>query len=271
MDKVAITGVFDFVNFHVCKALLDKGIEVRGAQIESEENEDILFEKRLEIGRNSNFAEVSLREISVESTENETIIISLYDLYMRYREDFLLNDHLINSLISRNNWENIVILVPSQLLKEVIDSKAEVIIEDFLKRTKAQNKDIHFLYLPTIFGPWQPDTFMFQSSILTEMNRGNPFRGLREETGDALYVEDIAQLIIEIIESKEPGSYLLHSGKSDQWNKCAEFLRIDEQESPDLNVVIREKDLTKIIVHNTHPISVALTKQIEHAQRIYSL
>ena len=33
MDKAVIVGVFDFVNFHVCKALLNKGIEVKGVQI----------------------------------------------------------------------------------------------------------------------------------------------------------------------------------------------------------------------------------------------
>jgi hypothetical protein len=269
MDKVVIVGVFDFVNFHVCKALLDKGIEVRGVQIESEENEDIVIQKRLEIGRNANFCEVSLGDISNDSYENETIVLSVYDLYMRYKEEYLLNEDMLFNLISKNQWRQIVILVPSQLLKEVIDSKAEVIIEDFIIRTKAQNKNIHLLYLPTIYGPWQPDTFMFQSSILTEMNKGKPFRGLREETGDALFVQDSTQLLIEIIENQEPGRYLLQSGKNHQWDKCAAFLRINEQGSNRI-LEIREEGLTKIIVNSNVPISVGLTKQIEHAHRLYS-
>jgi hypothetical protein len=269
MDKVVMVGVFDFVNFHVCKALLDKGIEVRGVQIESEENEDIVIEKRLEIGRNANFTEVSLGEITKDKNENETIVLSVYDLYMRYKEEYLLNEDMLFNLIRKNQWEQIVILIPSQLLNEVIDSKPEVIIEDFIKRTHAYNKNIHLLYLPTIYGPWQPDTFMFQSSILNEMNRGTPFRGLREETGDALFIQDTAQLIIEIIENQEPGRYLIQSGKSNQWEKCAAYLRINEQ---GLNRIlqIREEGLTKIFVNSTVPISDGLTKQIEHARRIYS-
>lgn len=269
MDKVVIVGVFDFVNLHVCKALLDKGIEVRGVQIESEENEDIVTQKRLEIGRNANFCEVSLEDLSNESCENETIVLSVYDLYMRYKEEYLLNEDMLFNLISKNQWEQIVFLVPSQMLNEVIDTKAEVIIEDFIKRTKAQNKNIHLLYLPTIYGPWQPDTFLFQSSILTEINRGKPFRGLREETGDALFVQDTAQFIIRIIENQEPGRYLLQSGKSDQWDKCAAFLRINEQGSNRI-LEIQKEGLTKIIVNSTVPISVGLNKQIEHTNRIFS-
>jgi hypothetical protein len=270
MDKVVIVGVFDFANFHVCKALLDKGIEVRGVQIETEENEGIVFEKRLEIGRNANFAEVSLEDISNQSSENETIVLSVYDLYMRHKEDYLLNDDRISNLISMCNWENIVILVPSQLLKNVIDSKAEVIVEDFLTRTKAQNKDIYLLYLPTIFGPWQPETFLFQSSILTDMNRGKPFKGLREEISDALFVEDTVKSIIEIIEKKEPGRYLLQSGKSNQWDLCAALLQINEHGVNNQIEEIKEEDVIKIIVPSTVPLSVALTRQIEHAHRLNS-
>ncbi|MDQ1004119.1 hypothetical protein QFZ28_004519 [Neobacillus niacini] len=268
MDKVVVIGVFDFVNFHVCKAFLDKGIEVRGVQLETEVNEDMINEKRLEIGRNANFSEVSLGEISNHSSEYETIVLSVYDLYMRHKEDFLLADQLISKIINRNNWENIVFVVPSQLLRNVIDSKAEVVIEDFLKRIISQNKDCYILYLPTVFGPWQPETFMFQSSILTEMDRGKPFKGLREETCDALFVEDTVKSIIEIIENKEPGKYLLQSGKRDQWNLCAALLQINEQGLNNSKAEIMEEDLTKIIVPSTVPLSAALTRQIEHAHRI---
>ncbi len=268
MDKVVIVGVFDFVNFHVCKALLDQGIEVRGVQLETQENEDMVIEKRLEIGRNANFAEVSMGELSNPASENEAIVLSVYDLYMNHKEDYLLNDHLLSKIISRYNWENIVILVPSQLLKNVIDLKAKVVIEDFLKRTISKNKDCYLLYLPTVFGPWQPETFMFQSTILTEMNRGKPFKGLREETSDALFVEDTVKSIIEIIENKEPGRYLLQSGKSNQWDLCAALLQINEHGLNNRILEIKEEDLTKKIVPSTVPISVALTRQIEHAHRL---
>jgi nucleoside-diphosphate-sugar epimerase len=268
MDKVVIVGVFDFVNFHVCKAFLDKGIEVRGVQLETEENEDMVFEKRLEIGRNANFSEVPIGDISNQSSDNDAIVLSIFDLYMRYKEDYLLKDDSISNLISLNKWENIVILVPSQLLKNMIDLKAQVVIEDFLKRIKAQNKSLQLLYLPTIFGPWQPETFIFQSSILTDLNRGKPFKGLREETNDALFVDDTVRAIIEIIENKEPGRYLFQSGKRNQWDLCAALLQINEHGLNNRIEVINQEDLSQIIVQSTVPLSVALTRQIEHAHRI---
>lgn len=270
MDKVVIVGVFDFVNFHVCKALLDKGIEVRGVQIETEDESDILIEKRLEIGRNANFTEVSLEDIFDDSYENETIVLSVYDLYMRYKEEYLLNEDMLFNLISKNNWEQIVILVPSQMLTNEFESKAEIVIDDFINRAKSQKQDIHLLYLPTLFGAWQPDTFMFQNSIMTDMNKGKPFRGLREETSDAIFVEDTVHSIIEIIEKKLPGRYLLQSGKSNQWNLCASFLRINEQASIERKMETMEDNIIIFPVKNTVSIAEGLTKQIDHAHRINS-
>ena len=40
MDKAVIFDVFNFVSFHLCKALLDKGIEVEGIFIENKENDE---------------------------------------------------------------------------------------------------------------------------------------------------------------------------------------------------------------------------------------
>src|SRR3954451_16421357 len=126
MDKVVIVGVFDFVNFHLCKALLDKGIEVRGVQIETEEYENFLVEERLEIGRNSNFTEVSIRELLNKSNEKETIVLSVYDLYMRYKENVLQNDFMKSQFVYEDNWDQIVIIVPSQILGNEIESDANV-------------------------------------------------------------------------------------------------------------------------------------------------
>jgi nucleoside-diphosphate-sugar epimerase len=271
MDKVVIMGVFDFVNFHVCKALLDKGIEVRGVQIDTDETGEDSVEKKLEIGRNSNFTEVSIAELPNDTTEKETIIISVYDLYMRYKEDILLNEAILSKFIKIDQWDQIVLLVPSQLLTIENELEAEAVIKNFIKRISTLNKKIQLLYLPTIYGPWQPDTFLFQHSILTEMNRDNPFKGLREETNDALFIDDTVEAIIEIVDRKEPGRYLLQSGKKNQWDLCAAFLKISNQIKNNRNVEMAGDEITKLTVKSTIPISVALTKQIDHVQRLIEL
>lgn len=270
MDKVVIVGVFDFVNFHLCKALLNKGIEVRGVQIETEENEDILVEKRLEIGRNSNFTEVSVKDLTNKSNEKETIVLSVYDLYMKYKENVLQNDFMKNHFLYEDNWDQIIIIVPIQLLGNEIESEANVFINDVINRKRNLNKNIQYLYLPTIYGPWQPDTFMFQHSILAGMDKGKGFRGMREETNDALFVDDTVESIIEVVEEKGPGKYLLQSGKKDQWDLCAAFLRIIGHPSSERTVDRMENDIIKLTVNSSIPISEALTKQIDHTHRLYS-
>jgi hypothetical protein len=266
MDKAVMIGVFDFVNFHVCKALLDKGIEVRGVDIETEKNELFLTEKKLEIGRNANFSLVTIGDLIAEPQENEAIVLSIYDLYMQHREELLLNEKVKDQFM--NHWEQLVILAPSQLLTKTIESEAEAIIQNFMDRIKANNKNLQLLYLPTIYGPWQPETFMFQHSILTEMNRNSRFKGLREETNDALFVADTVETIIEIADKKEPGKYLIQSGENNQWDLCAAFLKIDHQISSGRNIEAVEDEITKCSVKNTVPISVSLTKQIEHTRRM---
>jgi hypothetical protein len=266
MDKAVMIGVFDFVNFHVCKALLDKGIEVRGVDIETEKNELFLTEKKLEIGRNANFSLVTIEDLIAEPQENEAIVLSIYDLYMQHREELLLNEMVKDQFM--NHWEQLVILAPSQLLTQTIEPEAAAVIQEFMDEIKANNKNLQLLYLPTVYGPWQLETFMFQHSILTEKKKGSRFKGLREETNDALFVEDTVEVIIEIADKRVPGKYLLQNGENNQWNLCAAFLKIDQQISSGRNIEAVKEEITKCTVKNTIPISVSLTKQIEHTRRM---
>ncbi|SDN14531.1 hypothetical protein [Bacillus sp. OK048] len=269
MDKVVIIGVFDFVNFHVCKALLDKGIEVKGVQIETEENGDLLVEKRLEIGRNANFSVISIGELTDEHNQKGTMVLSVYDLYMQYQEDFLLSEDIKKPFMNFNNWEKIVILAPSQLVTNENITEAGVIMLNFMKGIKSLANNIQFLYLPTIYGPWQPDTFMFQHSILNEWNGEGTFRGLREEITDALFVEDAVASIIEIVEKNSPGRYLLQSGKNNQWEQCAAFLGIGDHISNQSTKELVDNEINKLSVKSIIPLPDALTKQIEHTHRVY--
>ncbi|MEH7274908.1 hypothetical protein [Neobacillus vireti] len=268
MDKVVIAEVFDFVTFHVCKALLDKGIEVRGVQIEAEENEEILMEKKLEIGRNSNFTEVKLEEILMEYRQNEAIILSVYDLYMRYKENLLRNECRISKFIHEDFQGQFVMLVPSKILTNGMESDAKADIIDFINRIKKMNVTIQILYLPTIYGPWQPDTFLFQQSILKGMDMGKGLRGLREQTNDALFIEDAVESILETIEKKIPGNYLLQSGKKDQWDLCAEFLGIKRPITDHSAEERVEEEIISLTVKSSIPISEALTKQMDHTRRL---
>jgi hypothetical protein len=278
MDKAVIINVFDFVSFHVCKTMLNKGIEVNGVKMENSENRrNNKEEKSLEIGRNANFKECSLEDWLKHSPERGTItLMSLYDLYMTNNERTILESSGMESIIEHLKKSNdmsgmITMLIPSQLLSSELSSPAEVMMENFLNILKKLNLNIQYIYLPTIFGPWQPSTFVFQHSILSKLNKNEDFDVFREATRDALFVNDTVDSLMEIMESKKQGSYLLESGKENQWTLCAEFLKIEErllkvQKNQDF-----KKSHTKVLVKEGTLYSDGLQEQINHTNRLYQV
>ncbi|OLS41798.1 hypothetical protein [Bacillus sp. MRMR6] len=276
MDKVVIINVFGFVSFHVCKTMLNKGIEVRGIKIENGENKsDYTEDMKLEIGRNANFKECSLEAWVNNPPEYGAItLMSLYDLYMTNNERIIQENSVMEPIMkhlkkSKDMSGMLALLIPSQLLSTELSSPVEVEMRNFLNILKGLNSNIQYIYLPTVYGPWQPSTFVFQHSIISKLNRNTDFGGIREETRDALFVNDTVDSIMEILESKKQGSYLLESGKENQWTLCAEFLKIEGrflnvQKSQDFT-----KSHTRIIVKQETLYSDALLEQVNHTNRIY--
>lgn len=273
MDKVVILGAFNFVSFHVCKALLNKGIEVNGVHLESESGVEFIEEKRMEIGRNANFSEQSHSNWMIQSDDAETIIFSIYDLYMLNKEKILhenkVEDMFINYFSRRKDGKvQLVILVPTQMLIRERDEESFRTIKKFLKNLEGIHNSIQLFYLPTIYGRWQPDTFIFQHTILSEMNRANEFIGLREDTSDALYIMDVVESVIDVIENGNVGSYLLESEMKNQWNLCASYLKINEVKNVRNFDEINNK-FTKVPVKNATAISEALMSQIELVRLLF--
>jgi hypothetical protein len=274
MDKAIILNVFDFVSFHVCKTLLEKGIEVKGIHVEDSEKEPFSEEKRLEIGRNANFEEQSLLSWANQEnrdTTNTTIIFSLYDLFMLYKESVLQKEAVTKPILNlMERSDDIAIILPSQMLTSSLNSQELTDLQGFLDQAVRFKKNLQFLYLPTVYGPWQPETFLFQQSLLTELNRNEEFKGIREETIDAIYIDDAIESIIQIISAGKPDRYLLESGRKKHWDRCAAFLNLDE------NIVKRREmgqinsQIVTVTVKRVTSISGSLAKQKEHTQRLYS-
>ncbi|WP_059173008.1 hypothetical protein [Bacillus sp. FJAT-27445] len=80
MGGALIIGVFDRLGFHLCKKMLELGYVIRGISLNTE-NTETEEEMELEIGRNSNFINISMDSINANQIENDAIIFSLYDLY----------------------------------------------------------------------------------------------------------------------------------------------------------------------------------------------
>jgi hypothetical protein len=279
MDKAIIFGVFDFVSFHACKTLLDKGIEVKGIHMDNGRKIPFLEEKRLEIGRNANFEEQSFLEWSRRSEPekpNNMIIFSLYDFFMLYNEAILKKETIIRPILQflerkKDGCETIVFILPIQLLTRSHDSQSLSDLEEFLDQTMNIEKNIQLFFIPTIYGPWQPNTFLFQQTILSKISMNEEIIDLRECTMDALFIADALETIMDIIESRIPGKYLIESGKKNQWDLCAAFLNIDDKliNTRERVSMAVNNEMIKVPLRKVTSISDSLSIQIEHTQRLY--
>lgn len=270
MDKAIILNVFDFVSFHVCKTLLEKGIEVDGIHVEESEKEPFSEEKRLEVGRNANFEEHSLLSWTNKEKRDTTIIFSLYDLFMLYKDSILQKETVTKPIIYLMDRSNgVAIILPSQMLTKSIDSQALIDLQVFLNQIVGLERNLQLLYLPTVYGPWQPETFLFQQSFLTKINRNEGFKGVREGMMDAIYIDDAIESILDIMETGKPGSYLLESGRKKHWDNCAAFLNLDENIVKNREMSQINSKIVKVAVKKVTPISESFAKQMEHTERLY--
>jgi hypothetical protein len=277
MDKACIFNVYDFVSFHICQTLLNKGIEVEGIQLENDSKEPFLEEKRLEVGRNANFEEkaFSLWADRGNGDQHNTIIIfSLYDLYMQHKETILQKKVVTDPILgyfdhNRDKSNHIIFLLPIQLLTRPFYSQTLSDFQGFLDQAMDLTENFQLFYLPTVYGPWQPTTFLFQQSILTKINENEEFRESREMKLDAIYIEDALETIVEVIETREPGSYLLESGKLNHWKRCAAFLNIEVGQVDNRDSFHLNHQISKMAVKKVTSISESMNKQMDQIHRLY--
>lgn len=238
MDKAIIYGVYHFLGFSLCKQLLEQGIQVDGYPIGNLEEHEFLDEKKFLIGRNANFYECHLNDdplISDESTQKNVAVISFYDLYFFSNKVDLFFQQILTCILKLTKIERIICLCPDN-----IQTTHQEMIKTQFNSSNLSNIPLLFIYLPTIFGPWQSSSFYFQQHLLKEYTDIEPKLDQRENTMDAIYIDDVINDIIKIIQSEEKTDVHLKSNESDKWLKCASYLNIEEVEK-----VIKEKNQFK--------------------------
>ena len=274
MDKAIIFGIYEFVSFHASKTLLNQGIEVVGISFEDKDNIPFYEEKKLEVGRNANFTEQSFSkwEKERELEKSKTVLVfSIYDQYMLKKESHFLKKRVMKPIvdyIEKNNKNlEIVCLLPIQEL----GSNNERRLEGFLEQVSRIAENMHVFYLPAIYGPWQPKTFLFQQSILSKIQKVEIQIGDREWTEDILFACDAVESIFDMVESERPGKYVLQSGKKDYWSECAAYLQIDENLSiKNVSEPVKfEKQIVTVPVRRITPIADSITQQVEHVHRLF--
>lgn len=270
LDKVCILGVYEFIGFHLCKRFLENGFSVEGVHLDTE-CDLFLEEKRLEVGRNANFNEKSF-PLSGQNIKTEVTIIPIYDWFMTYKESKLNYDKFFSEIIQyikNAPKKNFVYLLPIQLSTDWQDEGMGK-IRNFIDQTKHMDQFIQYFYLPTIFGPWQPGSFLFQKKLLNQINNNNEQIEVREWPFDAIYIEDLLISLIERIEFGESGSFLIDSGIPKSWELCAEILQLDKSIGKAFDDVKLKVDdgVKKITLKEVTPYQESLMAQKEHVSFI---
>jgi hypothetical protein len=269
LDKVCILGVYEFIGFHLCKRFLENGFSVEGVHLNTE-CDLFLEEKRLEVGRNANFNEKSF-PLSGKNLETDVTIIPIYDWFMTYKESRKRFSEIIQ-YIKNAPKTNFVFLLPIQMLTDSQDEGMEE-ARGFIEQTNNLAQSIQYYYLPTIFGPWQPSSFLFQNEILNQFHQTNKSLDIREWPFDAIYIDDLLTPLIEKIESGESGSFLFESGIPKSWELCAEILQLDKSLGKVFDEVKLKVDdgVEKITLKEVTPYQESLMTQKEHVSFISNM
>lgn len=254
MDKVIIIGVYEYLGFHLCLKFLEEGIEVIGVDTEIDDSDFFIEEKKLFIGRNSNFTERDLSALKHENgLVNTHVFIDYYSNYVRGQEESLITV-LINQLEDAE-MTSLVVLLPIQMCGDRKDSQLPFL--QFIENDRKIRSS--FFYLPSIYGPWQPLEFALQQSLY-EPNK-EILINEREWTEDAIYIEDAITVICKNFEKEGQNKYVLRSMLEDNWSKLIDPDKIDK--SKICSTFTMEEDFLLLQAGQTEP-SKGVRKQNEH-------
>ena len=262
MNRAIIIGTYEFLGFHFCLYLLEQGIEVIGIHLHTIDQDPFLEEKRMEIGRNDNFAEKNIDYLlSLDwFLENTFIFIDHYSYYFKQADKDLMS--VVNKAFINHYPDQIVFLLPIQLYIEAVDENFNTGIEVF--------PDIHHdavysaFYLPTLYGPWQPVEYAFQHSLIYPdipviVNE-------REWMEDALYIDDVVEKIMHSLMDRGNKSYILRSKIKDQWQRIASMFLHQSSIATSKPLTIVSKDVIVLDVGDTDLID-GFEEQKKHLMR----
>ena len=270
MERATILGVYDYIGYSLCRHMLELGVEIDGIHQEEAKENYFTEEKRMEIGRNANFSEVSLKDWEAEAAEGY-LFVTLFDSLQTRK---CTND-LLKALFSKLENRHLkklatVIVLPAYFAQENVELReAEARISRFIN---SQESTILTIYLPTIYGPWQPEEYFFQQamSLTSNNDRKIPDISQWEWTHDCLYIDDAVKTIKELAESGHKGQYILSSGNHDRWLQCAEELLGQDASilSDDVAAPVIKESIQVRIVRQNEQISKGLSRQKEQFSRI---
>ncbi|NRG31128.1 hypothetical protein [Niallia circulans] len=255
MKKAVIFGVYQFVGFHICSALLEEGEEIIGISYPEVSIED-LEDKRMEIGRNANFSEKSLDKLPfiLQDSNVQHIYFDLYTIKKISIYEKIQNLFSNFRDIEKSCGKKLIFLV------NITSIEAERDFTTFLKDNLV-DLDIQVIHLPTLYGPWQPSDFLFQQ-IVEGKEKNDIQLNVREYTMDAIFIEDAVREVVKMTTKGQNNDILLKSKEINHWQRCLEQLQWDiPKTKKDLQL---SRNLQEVIIENKGKIEDNIEKQKKH-------
>ncbi|PKG25524.1 hypothetical protein [Niallia nealsonii] len=252
MDDFLMIGKYHFIGLHLCSTLLSQGLKIKGISYPDFEVHQ-LEEKEMFFGRNANFIDIKWEQRFKQIKEGETIIV--FDCYTLDKLDDLIA--AMQEFFKGNRWK-----MPNKVVAICPATMEEVQNKQCTKFFKEKKIPYQFIYLPTIYGPWQPESFLFQQILLKEINK-NLLPKQNEYTKDAIFVEDAVEEIMEQIQNNQNEDILLRSVVQNHWQKCMDVLNYSLDYVEDCENYFAENKFT-INVKNKNKIADNLALQTKH-------
>ncbi|PLS15477.1 hypothetical protein CVD28_22440 [Bacillus sp. M6-12] len=253
MADAIVIGAYEFLGFHVSKHLLEDGLEVIGTTLDGSMGEE--YEgKMLEIGRNANFCYQKQAEMLDSISENTVIYFFVYD-YLKKGNNPTDVYAEIQKLAQK--WKALQVKQPRILFfwplnKDESGEQGSSMLEIYSNFEIMLDK---WIFLPTIYGPWQPESMSFEAGIRGKSEHEVAQALNKEYTEDAVYITDFLNELKEILDSPEK-RIIVKSLKKDQWINCAKQLFNEKQLSSVSTTCknqIKREDISYILRNKTSP------------------
>lgn len=255
MQKAIICGVYQFLGFQLCSYLLESGVEIVGFTPPAI-SIDHLEEKKMEIGRNANFNERKWNDFhQVVQLNDSHLFIDLYSLNSE-RIIYSTVKKLLEEKAVQSALENVSVTILANITS--LTSKEPA----FWEQENFKDLNLKVIYLPTLYGPWQPHEFSFQQ-LLSNKEKEIQVNDA-EYILDAIYIEDAVMEIIRQSKKIESASLVFRSNVSNHWKACTELLEWNVQLPRNHARIISFEEMMEVIVTNKHSLRDNLDKQKKH-------
>lgn len=204
MEHILVAGSCSFIGYHITECLLEQGWLVTGLDQTAGLRDERKEEMMLAIGRNANFTYAEEPKGQLYGK----IIIPLYGM------DEADEPFLSRLLAILNTWEK----MPDIYCFRSLAPLAEKI--EKLSAGLAEEGCARMIYLPTVYGPWQPDSMAFEAGIRKLTFERIKQAAAGEYRQDAIYIGDLRDELPAIL--KQPARNLvIQTGQSGLWEECA--------------------------------------------------